>query len=96
MDLAEIEKDNIRNKAASIKSGIAVKKDSGGVKRKGTAQPDGAKKRGRGANMPDDEDVETGGKKSPLDVPYMLWGFSQKLQISGVRALASVLLFWKI
>jgi hypothetical protein len=89
-ELAELEKDNVKKKAALIKSGLAAKKETAGAKRKGSAL-EGGKKRPRGADLPEDEDIEYVGKKTALDIPFILWGFSQKVQVAGVRVLASVL-----
>jgi hypothetical protein len=82
--LADREIDNVRKKAKVIAVGVAGGKGDSGTKRKGSMLAAGGKKP-RGA-LPEDEDVEHREKNS-INVPFVLWGFSQKKQVAGVRRL---------
>ncbi len=82
--LATREKKHIADKASAIKAGLGAEAVAG-IKRKGSTGLESAKKRGRGQVLPDDSDIQ--GQQQNLcglDFGYMLWGFSQKVQVAGV------------
>jgi hypothetical protein len=82
--MTDREKINIAGRAALIKAG---KVDNAAGKRKIEPAAASARKRVRGQDLPDEEDIEHQDKKHILDIGYILWGHSLKPQIAGVGLL---------
>ncbi len=76
-------KKHIAERAAAIKAGTGIEAVAG-IKRKGSTAIESTKKRRRGQDLPDDSDIQDQQQQCGLDFAYMLWGFSQKIQIAGV------------
>ncbi len=88
--LADKELVAIAKRAADIKNGV-VATVTKGTKRKGGAELATPRKKGSGTTSELIE-IDTPHKKNQgLNLPYILWGHSQKIQIAGVGCLVAAL-----